>query len=197
MANEQEKIIIAAANKKLRQFLVNKLADRGYVIAAESASGAETIRLTRRLQPDLLVIDEDLQGLPGFDVASIFVQEEIVPVLFLARNFSPAIYHKSANTCYFHVLRKPIEADSLAAGAALLLNSSRRIRQLEKEVSQLRGKNVTERAVLRAKLFLMDSKGLSEQEAHRYLQKESMKRGLPIGDIAAELIKNNLPEDKR
>jgi len=195
--NEQEKIIIAAANDRLRQFLVNKFADRGYVIAAESASGAETIRLTRRLQPDLLVIDEDLQGLPGFDVASIFVQEEIVPVLFLARNFSPAIYHKSSNSCYFHVLRKPIEADSLSAGAALLLNSSRRIRQLEKEVSQLRGKNVTERAVLRAKLFLMDNQAFSEQEAHRYLQRESMKRGLPIGDIATELIKNNLPEGKK
>ena len=189
MANEQEKTVIASANAQLRQFLVSSLSDRGYLIAGECADGAEAIRQTRRLQPDLLVIDEDLQGLRGFDVASIFVEEEIAPVLFLTRTFSPAVYHKSAKTTYFHALLKPVDSDTLGAAAAFLLNTNKRIRKLEKEISQLREKESVNHKIWQAKRFLMEKLSWSETEAHRYLQKESMKSGLPIGDIANNLLK--------
>jgi response regulator NasT len=68
---------------------------------------------------------------------------------------------------------------------------------LEEEVSRLKEKLETRKAVERAKGILMQTLGLSEQEAYRRIQKESMDRCLPMRAIAEAIILANELKGKK
>ena len=60
----------------------------------------------------------------------------------------------------------------------LLLNTSRKIRGYQKEVLKKEREAYQVKNISLAKGILMVQQGISESEAHQYLQKESMKRGI-------------------
>ncbi len=52
----------AHARRALRAFLGTQ---EGYLVVGEAADGAEAIKLARRLQPDLVVMDVEMPGIDG------------------------------------------------------------------------------------------------------------------------------------
>ena len=48
-----------------------------------------------------------------------------------------------------------------------------------------------ETTVAKAKALLMDKFSLTEPEAHHYLQKNAMDRGLKLTDLAAKILQSN------
>lgn len=139
--------------------------------------------------PDLLIIDEDIPGLRGFDLAGIFSEEGVIPVLLLANTITPAMLNKAKKTCYFTVLPKNSPEDTLIAVTGNLINicnyiyRAGKIRAENKE-NQLKQKNLN-----LAKGILMYKEGLSEDEAHKAILKESMENGEALGKTALRLIR--------
>ncbi|MGC8971379.1 MAG: GAF domain-containing protein [bacterium] len=69
---------------------------------------------------------------------------------------------------------------ALANYAAMAIGSS----QLIKEVTKIREALETRKLIDKAKGILMKTKGMSEDEAYRFLQKKSMDTGKPLKEIA-------------
>lgn len=63
-----------------------------------------------------------------------------------------------------------------------------KVRLLSSETVKLKSKMEEIRVVNRAKLLLMEKRGMSEQEAHHYLEKESMDKGLKRTAVAEKII---------
>ena len=64
-----------------------------------------------------------------------------------------------------------------------------KVQILSSKVSQLKTKMEEIRLVNRAKMLLMQNMTMTEQEAHRYLEKEAMDRSMKRTAIAEEIIK--------
>jgi ATP-dependent Clp protease ATP-binding subunit ClpC len=59
----------------------------------------------------------------------------------------------------------------------------------DKELARLR-KNLSEiRVITRAKLYLIQTRGMTEEEAHYYLEKEAMDRSLTKKEVAEEILR--------
>jgi len=70
----------------------------------------------------------------------------------------------------------------------LLIKSRIRIQKLEAELHEMRINLDTRRLIDKAKGLLMDKSGLSEQEAYRKIQKQSMDTGVPMKEVAKIIV---------
>ena len=60
------------------------------------------------------------------------------------------------------------------------------------EIDRLRERLESEKLIHRAKLALME-RGMNEEEAHRFLEKQAMDRRLPRRAVAEEVLKERAP----
>ena len=77
-------------------------------------------------------------------------------------------------------LASPVRRGDLIASVGMLLRMGHR---LEKYVRPRRSRE-EESAIREAKALLMDRNGMSEEQAHRFLQKRSMDAGVRLGQAA-------------
>ena len=79
--------------------------------------------------------------------------------------------------------------DELAAVLPALLASAERLRMLRDKTSSLQQRLDDSRIVARAKLLLISRLGMSEGDAHRYIEKTAMDSCLPRRDVAEGIIR--------
>ena len=69
-----------------------------------------------------------------------------------------------------------------------MYKNKKRIRDLENEIDELKSSLDTRKEVEKAKGLLMRNLNLSEPEAFKRIQKQSMDRGIPMKEIAKAII---------
>lgn len=79
--------------------------------------------------------------------------------------------------------------DELAAVLPSLLAAAERLRTLRDKTSSLQQRLDDSRIVARAKLLLISRLGMSEGDAHRYIEKTAMDSCLPRRDVAEGIIR--------
>ncbi|HEX6559090.1 MAG TPA: ANTAR domain-containing protein, partial [Longimicrobiales bacterium] len=85
-------------------------------------------------------------------------------------------------------LVKPFTISDLIPAIELAVSRFAEITELEREVANLSDRLETRKIVERAKGLLMESRGLSEREAYRFLQKTSQDKNTPMVDLAKKIL---------
>ena len=86
-------------------------------------------------------------------------------------------------------LSKPFESFYLYSMMKVAIAVHYKVRALSSQTIKLKAKMDEIRIANRAKMLLMQNLNMSEQEAHRYLEKEAMNRGMKRTALAEEIIK--------
>lgn len=73
----------------------------------------------------------------------------------------------------------PVNRDEFLQTIAVLVNTRSSFTQRDKNDSEI---------ISTAKLILMNANGISESQAHKRLQQESMRKGKKLVDLAKEII---------
>ena len=82
----------------------------------------------------------------------------------------------------------PTTREAMTTAIQWMTAARERLRRVEEGAQTLEQKMQEIRLLNRAKWLLIEGRGMSEAEAHRFLEKQAMDRCLPKGRIAAELI---------
>jgi YesN/AraC family two-component response regulator len=84
------RILIADDNEAIRWLLRQAIesADGGLKVVAEAVDGNEAVRAWRESQPDLIVLDHDMPGLTGTEVAGIILGEQPDQAIVLFSGFA-------------------------------------------------------------------------------------------------------------
>ncbi len=78
------KILVTDDDRNIRQGLVDLLESEGYAVTA-AGDGAEALRLVKRDQPDLVLLDIMMPGMDGYTVCrEIRRDDETLPVIFIS-----------------------------------------------------------------------------------------------------------------
>lgn len=185
---ELSRIVVAmgndASNAKVKAFLT----ENGYIVADQAADGHECLRKLNALRPDLLIIDYGLTSMNGYDVARVAVEDKLCDVILVANTAQLGFVGGIKADYGFVCLEKPLNKHLLLNSIELMSKSKRRIKQLEKEIEELRNTIDTRKEVEKAKGLLMRHLNLSEAEAFKRIQKQSMDRGIPMKEIAKAII---------
>lgn len=109
-----------------------------------------------------------------------------IAAIFAANDTYDEIYAKVAVHGVF-VLHKPTSKTLVSQAVSLMVCARERLRSLEKKVGNTESKLDEIRIVNKAKWLLIDQEGLSEAEAHKYIEKSAMDSGI-AKRLAAQMI---------
>lgn len=180
--------ILICSNKTLRHRLQDLLRVWGWTVVGDIGTGPEALRIIRSRQPDLIIIDDEIEEKNLFQLIDVLSQDRLAPVLLL---LSPANRWGEellkAQAVLAAVSKPPSETD-LYLAALLAEANFVKLTTLEQEIIRLQDQLQTRKLIERAKGILMETLGLSEQEAYRKMQRESMERRISMKAIAEAII---------
>ena len=187
MSPTAARILIADDDSGDRQQLREALARLGYDVIAEASNGRQAADLTGRLQPDLAMINADMEQATGLEAALTIIASEVVPVILLANPIND-VERIARETKIAGYLVKPMREDELKAVIEVALARYGDLRVLRERVAELEDALETRKVVERAKGILMDLHGLSESDAFRRMRKTSMDNRKTMREVAEAIL---------
>jgi response regulator NasT len=159
-----------------------------YQIVAEAGDAATGWRLARHLQSDLLLLDMSLSGDESFELAGVFRTTPDPPVLFVSDSADPTRLDRARRAGCAGFLLLPCTAEALEVALCMALDRHAERAALQRELHLLKEKLEARKLINRAKAILMERHGLSEPEAFRRLQTQSMSSATPMKALAEAII---------
>ncbi|WP_334110194.1 ANTAR domain-containing response regulator [Thermodesulfitimonas autotrophica] len=181
-------VMLICSNKALRHRLQDLFRAWGWVVVGETRTGPEALRLVRARQPDLIVVDDELAEMNLSQLMDVISQDRLAPVLLLlspANRWGEELLKSQA---VLAAVSKPPNETDLYLAALLAQANFAKFATLEQEITRLQDQLQSRKLVERAKGILMETLGLSEQEAYRKMQRESMERRTSMRTIAEAII---------
>jgi len=168
---EYTRVLIASKDPASLQDYKKLFLQRGYSVIGTAKDGLTALNEVREKRPDLIILDYELPKLNGLEVAKIIEENKLASVLLIASQEN-----------------KEIIEITLYLTAEMALANFNRIRQLEKELEELKGSLESRKKIERAKGILMQQSHISEEEAFKRLQKISMDKRTSMEKIAEAII---------
>lgn len=186
--SESLRVLIADDEALHNLALTSQLETLGHQVVATASNGREAVELARQAKPDLAFLDIRMPTMTGPEAAHEIAGERAIPMIILSAYSDARTVDEAIKAPVFHYLVKPVDPDDLAPAIAVAkarfeewLDARR-----QKEMLEMR---LEERKIIeRAKGLLMDSRGLTEKEAYRFLQKTSQDKNTPMVELARKLL---------
>lgn len=160
----------------------------GYEVVAECGDGVQAIEMARKLNPELCILDVKMPVLDGIDAVRVLAQENIAPAILLTAYSDKELVDRAKEAGAFAYLVKPFKPADLPPAIEVARSRFEQHLALSKELEDVADRLEARKAVDRAKGVLMKNHGITEAEAYRMIQQESMNRRLSMRAIAEELV---------
>ncbi|HOV25524.1 MAG TPA: ANTAR domain-containing protein [Pseudobacteroides sp.] len=182
------RILIAMNNDVSSGKFKTLFTESGFIVVGQVSDDQECLRRVRTLGPDLVVLDYDLPVSSGFEVAKIILEDKLSDVILIATESQKALVEEPDDDIGFSCITKPVRKTTLLNTIDLMFRARKKINTLEKEITDLKELLVTRKEVEKAKGLLMKHLNLSEAEAFKRIQKQSMDKGISMKEIAKAII---------
>ncbi|MDA0567414.1 response regulator [Streptomonospora sp. S1-112] len=189
-------MVIAEDEALIRLDLKEMLEEDGYTVVGEAGDGEAAIRLATEHKPDLVILDIKMPVMDGLTAAERIAAERIAPVVILTAFSQRELVERARDAGAMAYLVKPFNKADLVPAIEMAVSRYAELAALEAEVSGLQDRLETRKLVERAKGLLQSRHGLSEPEAFRWIQKNSMDRRLTMRKVAETVIET-LSEQQR
>ncbi|MCF0146477.1 MAG: ANTAR domain-containing protein [Eubacterium sp.] len=138
---------------------------------------------------DFVIINSPVNGKTGKRFAIDSCRSRSTVVLFLAPAADYADLTPDLKKRGVFVIRKPVAKQTILQVIDWMETSRERLRDMEKKNLSVEEKMKEIRIVNRAKLLLISELGMNEDEAHHYIEKNSMDNGITKLDVANSVIR--------
>ena len=182
------RVVIADDESIIRMDLKTLLEEMGHEVAGEAADGQKALELTRSLKPDVVIMDIKMPVMDGLDAAKIIAEEKIAPVVLLTAYSQKDLIERAKEAGVFGYLVKPFQESDLLPAIEIAVSRYLEQQGLEAQLGDLEQKLETRKLVDRAKGLLMDKYQMTEAEAFRRIQQQSMNQRRTMREIAEALI---------
>lgn len=182
------RVLVAMGSESLAGKVKAILVEAGCLVIDQAGDGPECLRKVRLLKPDVVILDQNLTLMSGYDVAKVVLEDKICSVVLITSLEQENIVYPLKSENNFVCLVKPVNKSLLTHIIELMAKNNKVVQLLEGEISELKANLDTRREVEKAKGLLMKQLGLSENDAFKRIQKQSMDRGIPMKEIAKAII---------
>jgi response regulator NasT len=182
------RVVIADSDQRTLKEMKSLLTRVGYIVAGEATDGMTALKLIRNTLPDMVILDTDLHGMSSTEVLNNIDGGKLAAVVMTASYQQKDLLVKLKHHWIFGFIVKPFSENNLYSVLNLALNNYKRTIELEKEVDKLKATLETRKVVDKAKGILMTTMEISEEQAFRKIQKQSMDKGKPMRAVAEAIM---------
>jgi response regulator NasT len=182
------RLIIADDESLIRMDLREMLGHLGYEVIAEASDGRSAVELAKKLLPDLIIMDIKMPDMDGIAAASELARDHIAPVVLLTAYSENSLIGRAKDAGVCGYLVKPFRETELMPVIELALARFNELRELEREVTDLKDALETRKLVERAKGVLMEVHGLREADAFNRMRKTSMDNRKSMREVAEAIL---------
>ena len=183
-----ESILIAAGAENVRKTLSGLLRPFAPRILHTAATGSEARRMMSENGYTLLIVNAPLPDEPGIELTVQAAAALSGAILLIKAEQYPAAAAEAEPEGVL-VLPKPLSRESFERAVRIACGQLSRLSALQNENRRLKDKIEEIRLTDRAKWLLIQFQGLSEPEAHRYIEKRAMDLRVPKSTVAREVIR--------
>jgi response regulator NasT len=182
------KVLIADDEPIILLDLKQMLENLGYEVVAEASDGQQAVDLARETHPDVCILDVKMPVMDGIEAVEIITEENIAPTILLTAYSDRELVDRAKTAGVFAYLVKPFKPSDLPPSIEVARSRFEQNIQLTKEVGTLQERLEARKLVDRAKGILMDEHKLSEGEAYRRIQVQSMNLRKTMREVAEAII---------
>lgn len=184
----EQRIVLIDNDATWRKNIKAMLAKMGYWVIGEAEDGLTGLKLVRARQPDLVIIEAFLPGMDGHELARIIHEDKLAPVILVASSTQQNLIEKAKLARVFAFLLKPELEYNLIPAVELALTNYQEIIKLEGEIKELKDTLESRKVIERAKGILMETMKVSETEAFKRIQRQSMNKRISMRAVAEAII---------
>ncbi len=162
--------------KKIKNVLVRN----GFSVTAACSTGAQCINYAESMEGGVVVC-----GYRFPDMLASRLKDELPPWFDMLMVASPGFRDERRDDIVFVAM--PLKVHDLVSSLTMVCQAQERRRRKLKEVSRVRSEQ-DKNLINNAKKILMERNGMTEAEAHRYIQKCSMDSGTNMVETAQMII---------
>ena len=182
------KVLVASIGElDVREILGRELFSR---LSVEMVSGAGQAR--RKLGGDtysMLIINTPLEDEMGAELAIQAAERTTAGILVLVRQGIYAMAADKLEPYGVIVMPKPFNGEDARRASRLLLATSARLQGMKRATVKLKSQLDELKTVYRAKCVLMQYLGMTEEEAHKYIEKQAMDSRRSRFEVALDVIR--------
>lgn len=168
--------------------LTSQIETLGHQVVAAASNGEEAVEMARKHKPDLAFLDIRMPGMTGPEAAQAIARERPIPMIILSAYSDERTVQDAIRAPIFHYLVKPVDPDDLAPAIAVARARFTDWAQTRSQRDELKLKLEERKLIERAKGLIMQTRGLTEPEAYRFLQKASQDKNTPMVDLARKIL---------
>lgn len=183
-------VLVVSASDSFTDNVLPFLPEATYRPINFAHSVSEAQRIVAERFYDLIIINTPLPDDFGAKFAvDVSDKSPSVVLLFVRNDNYHDVYDKVCDFGVFTV-KKPLPQQNVTQALDFIKATRERLRKMEKKTVSLEEKMMEIKIVNRAKWTLINSLNLSEDDAHRYIEKQAMDRCVSKREIAEEIIRS-------
>ncbi len=164
------------------------LAVAGYQVAALVPDTLDLSDQVQRLRPDVILIQTESPSRDTLEHLAVLERDMPRPVLMFANERDSSIMREAMRSGVSAYVVDGLKADRIQPLIEVAMARFEEYRELKRERDEATRKLSDRITVDRAKGILMKARGLDEEGAYAALRKLAMDRGLPLNDVAHDVI---------
>lgn len=182
-------VLVVSASDKMREAFRNFLPSTKYssVVFVTSIAAAKRAVLDKFY--DFVIVNSPLGDDFGTSFAIDVSQKSGSVCLMMVKAELVEKINYQVTPYGVFTLSKPVSVSSMEQALRFLASARERLVSMEKKTDSIEGKMKEIRIVNRAKWALIENLNMSEQEAHRYIEKQAMNKCISKVSIAEEILK--------
>lgn len=182
-------VLLVSSSEKITSSLASLLAQTGHspVDQVKSVSAANRALIDRRY--DFVIINSPVANDAGVSLALDISENKSTVVLILTKAEDDEETAQKTGSAGVLTLPKPTNSQMLTTALRWMASVRERLRSFESKTLSLEDKMEQIRSVNRAKLLLIEKLGMTEDQAHHYIERHAMDECISKLECAKEIIR--------
>lgn len=182
------RVLVAGGNEKLCELLSEILPRNEYEFLVPAKTAGEVRRLTMDRSVDLVILNAPLKDEFGVQLAQDLAENNLGVLLLTGSDVSEQVSYRVEQSGVI-TLAKPTTKQSLYITLRALTALRSKLLQMEQKTKALQQKVADIHTVNHAKWLLIQHDHMTENDAHRFIEKQSMDMRLSRREVAESIIR--------
>ena len=182
------RVLVAGGNEKLCDLISEILPKNEYEFLLPAKTAGEVRRLTMDRSVDLVILNAPLKDEFGVQLAQDLAENNLGVLLLTGSDVSEQVSYRVEQFGVI-TLAKPTTKQSLYITLRALTALRSKLLQMEQKTKALQQKVADIHTVNHAKWLLIQHDNMTENEAHRFIEKQAMDMRLSRREVAESIIR--------